>query len=199
MPTEKDHPSQRKDHSAQRDEIKLYMEKGFQASFGYFAALLAVLALGNSSYTTDFAKYLNINAADILLIFVLVTNLFYLILLTSCLFAILKRGLFILSDHHAVEREWEVFARDPSTFKVWQDKNKIAWNIDNLFMVPVFLLIGIISVWAFVLGWQSTSVPVRWIAIFVAVLHLFPIWMLFSLSVLNSECQRVSREKQQRA
>jgi hypothetical protein len=183
--------------SGQRDEIKLYMEKGFQASCGSFAALVASLALSKTSYSEQIASTVGTAIDGMLMLLVLVLNLFYLVLLLSCLFAILKRGLFILRVASEPEKAWEIFARDPANFNVWRRGNywDWAWNIDNWFMVPVvFVIVSITAVLA-VVAIHSMEPRTKYIAIAIVLLHVFPIWMAHSLYKLNRECHRLTRQK----
>lgn len=69
--------SERK-HSTQRDEIKLYMDKSFQSSIGYFAAILAFLALSKTSFSSDMAVSFSIGTISLLSIVILLTNWAYL-------------------------------------------------------------------------------------------------------------------------
>jgi hypothetical protein len=178
-------------HAVPRDEIKLFMEKAFQMSFGYFAALVAFLALSRTTYLADIALVSGTTTTRLLGLAVLVTNLFYLIVLTSCLFAILKRGLFILSsDRTSSEHGWEVFARNPSTFGVWQNGGLIEWNIDNYYMFPIIFVIVAVSIFTAYLGLASGSGYVRWAAVIALTLHALPGWMLYALYKLNAECHR---------
>lgn len=184
-------------YSVQRDEIKFYMEKGFQASFGYFAVLVAAFALGNSSYTTQLATYIGIKIQDLLVIFFLLTNLFYLIVLPSCLFAILKRGLFILSnDQRGADYDWEIFARDPSRFTAvaWDKENWLAWNIDNFFMMPAFFVIVMLSIIGILIGIKS---DVWYVRLITAGIFILPVWVIVYLWKLNSECQRLAHKRRQ--
>lgn len=182
--------SERKSFSGQRDEIKLYMDKGYQASFGYFAALVAVFAVSKTAYAADVAAAIGVSVVLATALFLLVTNLFYSIILLSCLFAILKRGLFILRMADSSDRDWEVFARDPTKFDVWASRGRIAWNIDNWFMIPVLVVILLVSVGAVYVGIKQGGLYIKLSAFALFALHTIPAWMLISLSALSAECTR---------
>ena len=177
-----------------REEIRLYIDKAFQASLGYFTILFALFALSNTSYIGQTAGTLKVSIGSLFAMLILVINLIYLTLLCSCLFAILKRGLFILcSENSPGERQWEVFARDPSRSGVWCGNSLVAWNIDNYFMIPVFIIIVGITFFATYFGWQSKQPYIQWFTVIAAASHLIPCWMLWCLGKLNAECHRRSK------
>jgi hypothetical protein len=173
-----------KKHSSQRDEIKLYMDKSFQSSLGYFAAILALFALSKTEIAVTFA----IESKELLSISTLLTNWSYLILICSCLFAIQKRVLFILCTGHSLDRDWEIFSQDPSEHHVWEKRKRYSWKIDSYFVAPVLILILCISVLSAYVGWSSPNIYVK--IIIVALLHAIPIWMICRMLDLSSECGR---------
>jgi hypothetical protein len=172
-------------HSAQRDEIMLYMDKSFQASIGYFAALLAFLTLSKTGY------FSGITDTELLSIAALITSWSYLIMICSCLFAIQKRVSFILCTGPSLDYDWEVFSQDPSGFDIWKKERKISWKIDSIFVAPFLLVILCIAAYAAWTGFESTNRYVK-VAIEVLVfLYTIPVWMMIRMLALNLQCSRI--------
>ena len=189
---------------SQRDEIKLFTEKAFQGSFGYFALLIALLALSKTSSLADVAASMGLRARGLISLMVLGVNLFYFVLLVSCLFAILKRGYFILASGRAsADHRWELFSRfpppeDEPTAGSLVAYRTVQWNIDNYYMIPVVLFIVLGSIWASVVGFGSTSGLAFGVVVLLACFHIVPLWMLWSVGRLNQECRTLVRSLQKR-
>lgn len=134
-----------------KTEIAFFMEKGFQFSFVYVGAVFAAVATLNVSTIT---KIFGMPDNQLILFIVpalLLLNFLYLVVASSCLFAILKRGYFILANGQSLEKDgvtevaWEKFVRQ-GTDKQTQQFGSISWNIDNYYTVVVCLLIAALSV-----------------------------------------------------
>jgi hypothetical protein len=138
-------------------EIQFFMEKCFQASFGYLAGLFAVLALSRVDYVSDLASAAHMPVRSLISVIVLLLNLFYFTVIGSCLFAVLKRGYFILAlGAESVDAKWELFTRRDRQ-KSARPMHALAWNIDNYYMLPIFGVLFVVSVIAGVLGLTSGS------------------------------------------
>lgn len=180
-------------HSAQRDEIKLYMDKLFQASFGYFAALLALLAISKTSLSTDIAEIIKLDASEFLSIAILLTNWAYIILVCSCSFAIQKRVFFILCTGPSSDCEWEVFSQNPSKFRAGSFGLISGWGIDRYAISPVLMIILAITVTAFYVlihSLVSCHEYIKYTAVFLLALYTVPIWMMVCMIRIGSECKR---------
>jgi hypothetical protein len=95
-----------------KGEIQFFMEKCFQASFGYLAVLGVVLAASKTSYVSSLANSLDVEARVVIAAAVLSLNLFYFTMILACTFGIVKRGLFIFENtNEPVDRTWEKFSR----------------------------------------------------------------------------------------
>ena len=146
-----------------KNEIRFFMDKSFAVSFGYIGAIVALLAAVKFKVLEDAATSMHADEWSLLCGGVLVVNTVYLTVASSFLFAILKRGYFILKNTPAstgsevdLDREWEVFVRKPGAELFESHKmNMFAWNCDNFYMVPIFILIIAISVGAVAYPWYS--------------------------------------------
>ncbi len=191
---------------AVKQETRFFMEKSFQISLGYVGTLVALAAVVKFALLTDLASLLGVSEAALLSVAILVMNVTYLTLAAACIFATLKRGYYILlhapedvEDKFADHRHWEIFVRiaDPppvprSFFNrlVWRF-NTLAWNFDNYYMLPSFLLISIISALAAVYGLNATSgLASRVLISFACFFHVIPAAFLFANALLNAKCRR---------
>lgn len=174
------------------------MEKTFQISFTYFGGLVAFFALSKTSFMKAIVQTSGIRLGILVALVVMLLNLVYLTLACACLFAILKRGMFILrqSPHSAdsgvsLYVEWEKFVRDDSMLPVWGRLRPLAWNIDNYYMLPLFAVIIISSAGA---GWYALvggQLKGEISAAILIVLYVIPGYMSYYMAVLNRECRRL--------
>ncbi|MDX3709061.1 hypothetical protein PV733_08785 [Streptomyces europaeiscabiei] len=186
------------DFEAQRVEIAFYTEKAFQISLFYFAGLGAFFALSKSDVMTAVSKFTNLPLSSLAALFVLTVNLVYLVLACACLFAILKRGMFVLkhtsnvtsvAQAGSIHREWEKFVRDESPMGGTTALHSLAWNIDNYYMVPLFVLIvgaSVASMWVALTSGSWVTVAFAGILF---LLHAIPGYMAKQLAVLNERCR----------
>jgi len=145
-----------------KNEIVFFMEKSFQFSFVYVGAVFAVLATTKFELVDRLAQQLAVKPASVILVSLLVLNLIYITLASSCIFAILKRGHFILSQggHTKLQAlvKWEKFLRkSPDKF------GRLRWNIDNYFMwstygLVLMLTFGAVTYAAVRTCWQTKVV-----------------------------------------
>src|SRR3712207_6655814 len=89
-----------------RAEIQFFMDKIFQSSLAYFLLLVSTLALSKTSLSVDLAQLLGLAVGDLVACTLLLLNVLYSILSFSCLFAVLKRGLFALVERQRVSETW---------------------------------------------------------------------------------------------
>lgn len=164
-----------------KQDMLFYLEKTFQFSFVYVGAVFAVLAGAKYSVVNKLACSFNITHAELIVpASILLLNLLYLTLATSCAHAILKRAYFMLDYRNAtsvrdkVLTKWEQFTRRPA----W-GFNRRTWNVDNYFSGALYLTVLFLSIglWVDCLkgGWGF-----RLYAVFIFVLHV----VLFKLAVL---------------
>ncbi len=181
-----------------KDEIKLFMEKSFQISFGYVGTLLAVVALGNADAVTSLATQFSTTPTYLVLIALLILNVTYVTLASACLFAVLKRGYFILlhsprnGAHPSTLREWEVFVRTSEGIASPQRfASQLAWNVDNYYMIPFYVLVIASSGTAIVLGFREAAELTETIIVLVLLLcHAVPLVALALAAKLDSKCRR---------
>ncbi|KPK81168.1 MAG: hypothetical protein AMS25_07655 [Gemmatimonas sp. SM23_52] len=194
---------------ATKQEIRFFMGKAFEVSVGYIGALVAVAAAAKLGVVEPLALSLHAEGITFLSASVMFLNFTYLTVATACTFATLKRGYYILLYDTTKAREgtdsprqWEVFLRNPDhpLFK-WSLLNKVAWETENYYMLPLFVLIAVTSSAAFVIGWQADNdLSAHLTLSIMVVLHIVPIGGLFATVVLGARCrQNATAHKQQSA
>lgn len=183
-----------KEYNFLKDEIKFFMEKAFQFAFVYIGVLFAVMAGTKLEVLKGMAELLKTKPDIVLSIVLLTLNLTYLTLATSSLYAILKRGYFILSStellHDTPLSEWEHFVRVPRNKPKYLD-----WNVDNYFMTILYLLIWAGSIVLSIYGISNSQDTAYILMICVVLLHLFPLWCGIHTIRLNHECRRLALNK----
>jgi hypothetical protein len=162
-----------------RTEIQFFMDRCFQASFGYLAALITFLAISKTGSVRSIATILHLKLDVLISIAVLLLNLFYFIVILSCLFAVLKRGYFVITrKSSSLSREWEVFERVPPPKAEGEDDiQTLAWNIDNYYMVPILALLAVLSIIAALVAVEIGSGWDLAILVPLLVLHAIPGWI----------------------
>jgi hypothetical protein len=190
------------DFASQKSEIAFFMEKTFQISFTYFAGLVAFFALSKTDFMKAVVQTSGIRLGILVALVVMLLNLVYLTLACACLFAILKRGMFILKhssrsaeSEASLYVEWENFVRDDSVLPGWARLRPLAWNIDNYYMLPLFAVIISSSAgagWYALAGEQLKSEIVAGILI---VLYVIPGYMIYYMAALNRECRRLLTDR----
>ena len=182
------------DASAIRAEIQFFMEKCFQASFGYVAGLLAVFAVTGVDFFAGLAAAADLRVRNLLSIVILALNLFYFTVILSCLFAVLKRGYFLLTlDSGTPDLQWERFTRRPQS-NAERPMNAFAWNIDNYYMMPIFAILFSLSVGAGVVGLSTGPGWSRLIAAMLIALYALPSAILVYLYRLDGDCRRLAED-----
>lgn len=172
-----------------KTEIASFMDRAWQASIGYFAAVGASLAVVSSDALADLPKTVGMERSELLALLALAANPLYLSALLACLFATLKRGLFILrmsDDRGGTEVKWERFVRGHRSAPM----SRFAWNIDNYYAVPTAVVIAVTSIWAAWTCLTSRSTDVVVLGTAGLILHSVPVYMAFHLAKLNAECER---------
>jgi hypothetical protein len=175
-----------------KDEMRFFMDKGFQASFGYLTAMLAFLAVSNTQFIQALADTIHTSLSGLLSLVTLLLNLTYLIIACTCLFAILKRGLFIiLHAQNSAGAAWEKFVREPVMPMSNGRFKALTWNIDNYYMAPLLVLIFSVSVGAGIIGVFSkdSHIGYRILAGLLLLLHIIPLYMLWGLAKMNTVCR----------
>jgi hypothetical protein len=182
-----------------KEEIKFFMDKSFQVSFFYTAALVAY-ALGlRAELVKQIATATNLDGRVVLVLILLISNFVYLTISLSCSFAVIKRGLFILQfesrEPDNVLAEWERYIRiGPSRFGF------ISWNIDNLYVGVVMALVFLLSfsglVFALTILCSQSAMPYRdlqlWLCSAAIALHAVPLWaMAHLLRIMSVHRQRL--------
>jgi hypothetical protein len=121
----------------------------------------------------------------------LLLNLMYLVIACSCVFAVLKRGYFILIYGGPQEGDalpqWEAFLR------VRRAKfGYIAWNIDNYYLVVLYLLGFVMSAFLLWYGVTHSKGLIRWSVIGLGFSHLIPMWALLKAGRLSEACAEIA-------
>jgi hypothetical protein len=181
---------------AVKSEITFFMEKVFQFSFVYIGSLFAILAGTKTDVIKDLSAAARVPPLLLIATAILLLNLVYLVIATSCTFAILKRGYFILLYGGAEERDalprWEAFLRA---------KNKsfgyLSWNVDNYYLVLIYLIVFVISVCLFICAFINSDALFRGILIGLACLHLVPAWALVETEKLDRACAVAGSQRRQ--
>ncbi|MBE9582557.1 MAG: hypothetical protein IMF18_13210 [Proteobacteria bacterium] len=175
-------------HEFIRDEIKFFMEKAFQFAYIYIGSAFAILAGGKLDVFKGLAAAAGSGTDVIMVLGLLVLNLAYLILASSCLFAVLKRGYFILIQGErscgSPVLEWERFVRIPATLP-----RRIDWNVDNYFMGVLYGLVWASSLALLVYAVQNSHGGMRWCAIGLGLLYCIPMWNTLNTVRLNGICR----------
>lgn len=186
------------DFSKQRSEIGFFMEKAFQISLAYFAGIVAFFALSRTDFMRALINATGLTMWPLVAVILLLLNLVYMTLACACLFAILKRGLFILmhsshsnSDDLSPDADWERFVRNDSLVPTWGKLRALAWNIDNYYMMPLFAVIIGASVACGWIDFASGILRAQIAAGVLSFLYIVPAFMLFYMNRLNDECRRL--------
>jgi hypothetical protein len=172
-----------------KDEIGFFMEKTFQISFGYLGAMVALAAASSLDAADAIADDLGVGTTALFCTAILVVNAVYLSLASGTLFATIKRGLYLIQqDPDAVgHKHWETFVRRSEYQHVFRPKfmGSAAWNIDNFYMLPLFALIGVVSIAVAVVGLVEASDTAAAVAVSAGVaLHALPLGMLVQTTLL---------------
>ena len=181
-----------------KQEIRFYMQKSLQRSLGYVGTFIAIGAMIKLDLMSDLLKILEINEKSILATAVLLVNALYLNFVSACLFAIMKRGYYILLNAPEIAlnnsgdyRHWECFVRRISPPIVKNSfLDRIIWNVDNYYMLPLFLFIGTSSLVAMIYGWDPKAGIIFKVFYSLLVLsYIIPIVFNISNGILNKKCR----------
>ena len=181
------------DAQAVKAEIAFFMEKSFQITFGYLGSAAALTAGVAVDDIRALLTEAGVEIGPLWAVILLVLNVMYLTAAGGCLFAVLKRGYFILihSAASSTNARWERFLRT-QTYPVFGLKvlDRIAWNFDNFYMAPVLFAIGLSSVGASAYAWNAGSDPrVRWAVAGLLLLHALPVAIFLAISRLDYACR----------
>jgi len=176
-----------------KNEITFFMEKSFQFSFVYVGAIFAGVASVKLDVIAEWASKLHTTAETLVVMLIILLNLVYLILASSCTFATLKRGYFILvhGDQKAEEPLvlWEKFMREtPGPFST------VGWNVDNYFVPVIYIIIFLLSICAFLYGIFNTSGKTLIVLIVLMVPYGVPVWCLIQTAKLNNVCRTQAKK-----
>ena len=174
-----------------KDEIKFFMEKSYQFSFVYIAAVFAIIAGVKLEAMKPLSKLVNIEMDMLMVLSLCILNLAYLTLASACLFGILKRGYFILiQEKRTVDKamvEWERFMRDQ------EGVSAVVWGVDNYFMVILYMIVWCASCGLLVYGIREGQGVAMWAAIIIGALHAFPLFNTGATVWINVRCDRLVR------
>ncbi|WP_088741286.1 hypothetical protein [Haliangium sp. UPWRP_2] len=168
-----------------KKEILFFMDKIFQFSFAYLGAILATLASVKFDVLKSISELFSVSAGYMFSALVMSVNFVYLVIASSCQFAVQKRGYFILRRAApGIElARWEEFLRGKQL-----GYSTVSWNVDNLFGVVTYLLVLAFSAILCVFGWRQACGSYRAILTMLAFFHLIPVWSLYQLFRLNVDC-----------
>lgn len=186
------------DFALQKSEITFFMEKTFQISFTYFGGLVAFFALSKTAVANAVVKATGIPVGILAALVILLLNLLYVTLACACIFAILKRGLFILKhsprspgSKEPLHIEWERFVRDSSLMPARHRLRSLAWNIDNYYMVPLYALIVMSSLGAASYALAGGPLQAQIAAAILVFFYIIPVYMFYYTAVLNRESREL--------
>ena len=180
-----------------RAEIQFFMDKIFQISLAYFALLVSTLVFSKSAVTDDAARAAGMSTGSLIACVLLLLNVLYATLSGACLFAVLKRGLFALVEQGEVSqtwRRWETFVRDDSHLHRAIDIRRIAWNIDNYYVTPIFFGVAVVSGFSYWYCLSLGSASAVWISSVLLCLHVAPAGIIYYLGKLNAVCRRIAAQ-----
>lgn len=179
-----------------RDEIRFFMDRSFQVSYGYIGALLGLAASAHSDFAHGLAMGSGTSVGSIVALAVLILNGIYLTVGMSCSFAVLKRAYFILRftapDNGTQLRmylAWERFVRQPPPRRSTLARLRpVVWNIDNYYMTPVFVTVLSLSVCAAFYSWHEERVGwMRQASVVVCIISLV-VFVILALAVRHLDC-----------
>lgn len=176
-----------------RAEIQFFMDKVFQVSLAYIVALGTLLAFANSAMVITYGGLAKMPPAALVANILLLLNVVYLTLTTACLFAVLKRGLFALTNKTQVSEtwhRWEIFVRRDTDWPITKRLPGLAWDIDNYYALPLTGLIIIMSGLAGAVCFTSNHITAIVAAAALLVLHAVPGWTAWQLRNLNIVCRQ---------
>lgn len=113
-------------------EIDFFMTRCFNFSYLYLVGVFGISAASMSGGIKLVASEFHIHVITLICYSILVLNALYTTSLFGCLFAVQKRGLFILMHYTRIEPmwQWEAFRRKGIVSSKITDIN---WNMDSLF------------------------------------------------------------------
>ena len=172
-----------------KNEITFFMEKTFQFSFVYIAALFATIAGGNADIIKEIASILGSNTLTITIAAILLLNLIYLIVTASCGFAIIKRGCFLILEQNNFGKDntfitWEIFVRTGVG-----GFGNISWNVDNYYVILIYAISLLLSVGLFIYDFSISQGIVKGIIVGIFTLHIIPIWSIAQIGRLDKMCR----------
>jgi hypothetical protein len=124
-----------------------------------------------------------------------VFNVLYLTFASSCLYAVLKRGYFILRCPWGADpilQAWEIQLRSPAP-KV----DRVTWNVDNYYMVVFFVMILTTSFIAVASVFRDGSVDTfaKGVTGLMALLHAIPLAACVRSIGLSRRIRLLSRKR----
>lgn len=187
-----------------RSEIRFFMDKTFQLSLGYIGMIVASIAVVKFELVAALANRWGLPMGVLLCPFILVINSLYLTVSSAFVFAVLKRGYFILMNSAASTvtddvrpyRTWEVWVRTGSDGLFGPPRmNALAWNVDNYYLIPLAALIGLLSVAVTVYPMIVDASPgVRAVVGVLFVAHLIPpVCILWATHRLDKLCRAAAQ------
>lgn len=180
-----------------RSEISFWMEKCFQVSFGYLGALVAGVALSRRDALEPVSIAIAMKPEVLIPVLILLMNFAYVTVATACVFAVLKRGYYILLHPDEAQlttgstSSWEHFVRRNTDHPFGSGMiGELAWNVDNYYMAPLFLFIFLGSILAFTIGWSAAECSWQKVVLLCAgCLHAIPAGAVLATGRLNSSCR----------
>ncbi len=174
-----------------KNEITFFMEKVFQFSFVYIGSLFAIAAGTKSDVIKDLSESWRVGPFVVVAIGLLLLNLMYLVIACSCIFAVLKRGYFILiyggPEQNDALPEWEAFLRAKR-----EHFGYLSWNVDNYYLVVLYTLILMMSILLFCYGVINSNGLIRASILALGCMHAIPMWALIKTGKLNAACIEIA-------
>lgn len=177
-----------------KSDMTFYLDKMFQFSFVYVAAVFAALAGTKVRVVCEISKLFSVNELVIVFAGILLLNLLYLTLAGSCGFAVLKRVDFILAYGNSLGNGgnalvgWERFTRGRKGLI-----RSILWNIDNHFTALIYFVVATLSFPLFKYCWCHSKCDsnIHFFLIFLGVLYLVPVIALLQTVIFAYRLSRI--------
>jgi hypothetical protein len=182
------------------DEIRFYLEKSFQVSFGYLGVLVALGIAVHYGLSQGVAQQGGINR-HVLVAGVLVTlNALYLTSALGMLFGVLKRGLFVIANSSPISaslyregwiRGIEKERRPPCTAL---EPRSFFWNLDNYSVVLIFGVVTAVSIGALSYGFSQPKNSLELtILVCATAIQVVPAASLLAVARLDRRCRNALR------
>jgi hypothetical protein len=181
-----------------RSSIAAWVERGYRLAFGYLGAIALVAAAAETGIGATLVDELEISRPVATFAALSLFNGLYLTLAGAVVVAILKRAYFIMrvAPLESVARRWECFTRrepDAETMKLPGKLSRIVrkfyWTADNMYVVPLYVIVWIFSVSLHIWVADKLSTGTDWLMVAASVvLHFLAFALAAGMIHWNRRC-----------